>query len=226
MSIRTSLFVTLLCFSTSLTFAQRNYDQYNHLGVLGGINFSSLNSDQLISEDGTGFFAGFTTRGSVYNNFDLIYGINFVRSEYGIMGRDVSGNANNGLAQRIDYALSSVQINFLGSYNLIRNHLSIEAGPVLNVNGNLKLQRDGFEDYILDGFETLKAADIVDINPVNFFVMAGLTAGIRNFRAGLQYQYGVTNLLSKVNDTQGIDQSQGKIKANPTNLALLLFFYF
>ena len=225
MCIRTFLFVTTLCISLQAV-AQRNYDQYNHIGVWGGINFSSLNSDQLTTKDGNGFMAGFTTRGAVYNNFDLLYGVTFVRGEYQILGRDFTNLSNNGAPTYIDYALDAVQINFLGSYNIVRNHLSIEAGPVLNVNGNLKMQRDGFDEYTLDGFETLKAKDIVDISPVHFYMAAGLTAGIRNFRVGVQYQYAFTNLLSKVNDREGIDQSQGKIKANPSNLGLLAFFYF
>jgi len=226
MSIKKLLFVTSFCFCVSTALGQRNYDQYNHIGIFGGVNFSSLNADALTTEDGTGFMAGFTTRGAFRNNFDLIYGISFIRSEYKIYGRDFNDLSNNGLPVGIDYYLDAVQVNFLGSYNIVRNHLSIEAGPVLQVNGNLKMERDGFENYNLEGFETLKAEDIVDINPVHFYLAAGLTAGVRNFRAGVMYQYGVTNLLGKVNDAEGIDQTQGKIKANPSNVAVLLFLYF
>ena len=73
---------------------------------------------------------------------------------------------------------------------------------------------------------SLKAKDVVDISPVHFYMAAGLTAGLRNFRVGVQYQYAFTNLFAKVNDREGIDQSQGKIKANPSNLGLVAFFYF
>lgn len=226
MCMRTFLFVTVLLFSTSQIQAQRNYDQFNHLGVLGGLNYSSLITDQFQTEQGSGWIAGFTTRGAFYNNFDLLYGVNFLQSEYGILGRDPSGTANNGLSESIKYSMSAVQINFLGSFNIVRNHLSIEAGPVLNVNGKLKLKNDGFDDYILDGFETLRAADIESVAPVHFYVATGLTAGLENFRAGVQYQYGVTNLLGRLNDKEGIDKSQGELKANPSNLAFLIFFYF
>src|SRR5690606_34241204 len=95
--------------------------------------------------------------------------------------------------------IQGAQINFLGSYNIVKKHLSIEFGPVFDINGKMKLDRDEYEDYILTGYNTLTAKDIQEISRFNVRLAGGLTAGLEHFRISAQYQYGVTNMLGGLN---------------------------
>jgi hypothetical protein len=220
MSLKTSVLVTLLIIFIQNTSAQRNHDSYNHLGITAGFTQFDLNTSDLVTSQGSGFIAGFTTRGSFYNKFDMIYGINFLSS-----GVEVKGsNPTNVLdTQNIDYTIQAVQITFQGSYNFIRNHLSIEAGPVLNINGKMQLDTENLEDYILDGYSTLRAGDIQDISKVNFHIATGLTAGLENFRLMAQYQFGITNTLNKLND-QNLENTD--FEGTNSMLILAVLFYF
>ena len=220
MSLKKTVFVTLLIIFIQNTSAQHNYDSYNHLGITAGITQFDLNTSDLVTGKGNGFMAGFTTRGSFYNQFDMIYGINFFSNGVEVKG----GNPENSLdTQNIDYTIQAVQITFQGSYNFIRNHLSIEAGPVLNINGKMKLDTENLENYILDGYSTLRAGDIQDISKINFHIATGITAGLRNFRLSAQYQFGITNTLNKLND-QNLENTDFKGKNSLLIMAILIYF--
>ncbi|MEL6810889.1 MAG: hypothetical protein AAFP76_06095 [Bacteroidota bacterium] len=226
MSLKNLVIVTTALLAFQVTTAQRNFDQNNHLGLIGGIGFFDINTDNFNTEKGTGYYLGFTTRGAFYNNFDLIYGVSFLQNQVGIFGRDASG-AGNFPEQYVDFTTLAAQINLLGSFNIIHNHLSIEAGPILNVNGKLKVDREEFEDFVLDGYETLTAKDIENVSRVHFHAAAGITAGIENFRVGAMYQYGVTNLLNRLNDKEGIEKpANGKFEGNASVLIVTAVLYF
>lgn len=215
---RTSLFfVTLFAFTLNVAVAQRNYDEYNKLGVQGSYLLFDIATDDFISTQGEGFGGGFTTRGSFRNGFDLVYGLNFVGSAVSIQGSD-------GITtQDIDFSVQGVQLQFLGSYNIIKHHLSIELGPILNITGKMKVKRDAQSDFIIDGYETLKASDLENISPINFRVMGGITAGIEGVRATAQYQYGVTNMLNRLND-QGLEKDNFEGNSGTMVLGVVVYF--
>ena len=219
-SLNKLLFITstLLIFTT--TQAQRNYDDYNRLGIQGGISLFDINTSNFVTEQQTGFAAGFTTRGSFRNNFDLIYGLTFFSNKVGIFG---SENGFGTKRQAISYSIPNVQINFLGSYNIVKHHFSLEFGPILNVNGKMKIDSERLENYILDGYTTLRAQDIDDISPINFHVMGGATVGLESFRLSAQYQYGVTNFFSKLND-QNLEGDD--FKGNTSTIVVMAVVYF
>jgi len=220
MSLKILLFVTFSLFLLHHSVAQRNYQYYNLLGFNGGVTLFDISTSDLNTKQGTGFILGFTTRGSFYNKFDLIYGMNFLNNKIEIFGRNAE---NISETQNIDYTIQGVQVTFLGSYNIVRHHLSIEAGPILNINGKMKLDSNKFEEYILDGYNELKAEEIQDISKINFHLAGGLTTGLENFRISAQYQYGVTNMLNKLND-KNLENSN--FKGNSTTIVLLAVMYF
>lgn len=220
MSLKNLLFVTLTLFFIQNSFSQRNFDHYNRLGLTGGFSLFDINTSDLNTKQGSGFTAGFTTRGAFRNNFDLIYGLDFYSNTVEIFGR----NANNSFeTQYIDYKLQGVQIKFLGSYNIIRHHLSLEFGPILNVSGKLKVNSSQFEEYILDGYDALKATDIEGVSPVNFHVMGGITGGLESFRVSVKYQYGVTNMFNGLNDDE---LEKDNFKGNSSTIIFALVVYF
>lgn len=58
--------------------AQNSYgDSYNRLGIQAGITYGGINSDDFNTSKNTGYMAGLTTSAKVYNNFIIIYGVNF-----------------------------------------------------------------------------------------------------------------------------------------------------
>jgi hypothetical protein len=223
MSLTKLLFVTFSILLFQQALAQRNYDEYNHLGIQGGLVLFDINTSNFVTQQGKGFMGGFTTRGSFRNAFDLIYGISFYNSKLGIKGYTPGGIAGVGDEEFMDYTIQSAQLNFLGSFNIVRNHLSLEFGPILNVNGKMKLDSDRHENYFVDGYTTLRAKDIEDISKINFRVMGGITAGIENFRLSASYQYGLTNMLKNLND-KNLEFSDFDGKSTTIILAAVIYF--
>lgn len=229
MSLKTALVVTVVCLTTFFTFAQRNYDQYNHLGIYGGLNLFDIQTDHFNTEQGNGVTFGFVTRGDVYNNFDLEYGISFTQNNVGIFGRDLTNPANNFNAQYINYRLQGAQVKLIGGYNIILHHLSVEFGPILNVNGKMKLQTpDTYENFILDGYDSVRASDIENVSRVHFHLAAGITAGLENFRLNAQYQYGVTNLFNRFNELAVFDgkKPEGGFEGHTSTIVFGAYLYF
>ena len=226
MSRKNLIFVTLTILFFQITSAQKNYQEFNHLGISVGIGFFDIDTDNFVTEQGTGYIFAFTTRGMFYNRFDLIYGISFVQNEVGIFGNNPGDTSNTFQSQYVNYTIQAAQITLLTSYNIVRNHLSLEAGPILNVNGRLKLDSNNFKDFILEGYETLKAEDIQNVSKVHFFLAGGITAGIENFRLGAQYQYGVTNLFNRFNDIDEIEKPEEGYDGHASTVLLTAVIYF
>ena len=227
MSLKKLLFVTISMVFIQQVSAQRNFNQYNHVGLWGGFVLYDVNTTNFVTKQGTGYAMGFTTRGAVYNNFDITYGINFVQREFGIFAREDRSASPSGIPdQFVDYTISGAQISILGSYNIVRDYLSFEFGPILDVNGKMKLKREGFEDYIIDGYDNLRAKDIDNISRVHVLAAGGVTAGLRNFRLQAQYQYGLTNIFQRFNDNQELEKATGTFEGNASMLILGAVFYF
>jgi hypothetical protein len=217
MNFKRVIFASFCLFFFQQTFAQRNYEGYNFLGIQGGISFFDIQTDDLVTKQEMGFTAGFTTRGAFRNDFDLIYGLSFQNSSVGVEG------SLGGDTQNISYTIQGAQINFLGSYNIVVKHLSIEFGPVFSINGKMKLDRDEYEDYILTGYQELTAKDIQDISRFNVRLAAGLTTGLEHFRISAQYQYGLTNILGGLN---GNDLENDNFKGNSSTIIVSGVIYF
>ena len=223
MSLKNLFIVTFSLILFQQSFSQRNYEGYNKLGISAGITLFDITTSDFNTRQGEGFIAGFTSRGSFRNNFDLIYGMTFLNTKIGILGYSSEGTTGGFDQQYMNYSISGIQLNFLGSYNIVRHHLSLEFGPILNINGKMKLDSEQYEDYVIDGFETTTATDIEDISKVNFHFMGGITAGIEGLRISGQYQYGVTNVLNKLNDTNSESDS---FKGHSSMLVIALVLYF
>lgn len=197
--------------------AQRNYDSYNRIGVTGGITFFNIETDDLQTASESGFSAGFTTRGPIYNDFDLVYGINFTGNKVSVLGNNLL------ISEQILYQFQAAQLTFLGSYNIVKHHLSIEFGPILNINGKLKLEDERFSDYILEGYSILRAEEIQDISRLNFHLAGGISTGFESFKISGLYQYGVTNILNKLND-QNLENTD--FNGHSSTIVIAVTFYF
>ncbi len=217
MSLQRFFFVTFFLFFFLQSVAQRNFNEYNFLGIQGGITLFDIQTSDLVTKQQEGFVAGFTTRGAFRNDFDLIYGINFQSASVGVEGSFLTDTQN------IEYTIQGAQLNFLGSYNIVVKHLSVEFGPIFEINGKMKLKNDDYEDYVLTGYNTLTAKDIQDISRFNVRLAGGLTAGLENFRISAQYQYGVTNMLGKLNSK---DLENEDFNGHSSTIVIMGVIYF
>lgn len=197
---------------------QRNYQGYNFLGITGGAVFFDINTSDLATKPEPGFLFGLTTRGAYWNNFDFIYGISFQSSRLTVEGRNPSG-----VTSEIGYTIQGAQLNFLGSYNIIVKHLSLEFGPVIDIHGKMKLDNKGFENHVLTGYESVTAKDIQDISKFDVRLAGGITVGLEHFRLSAQYQYGLLNILEGLSDKNLEKES---FKGNSSTIVLVGLIYF
>ncbi len=184
------LIITMLAFLPVCSFAQFREGDSNHIGIFGGVNQFSLYTSDFEAKPGTGWNAGLSMRGGFYNDFDMVYAIQFSENNFSVEAESL------GASRDVDFKLSSAQLSLLLSYKFIGNHLSVEFGPMFQVNGELTLDEND-EEMILSGTD-VTAKDFANISRVSFYPTIGLTAGVTHFRANVTYQYGVNNMLAKL----------------------------
>ena len=173
-------------------FAQYNYRDANRIGIIFGVNQFTLNTSNFQTNAGSGWNGGLSVRGNFYNNWDMVYALQFSENNFTVATKSFF-LAN----EAVNYKLSSAQISLQLSYKLIENHLSVEFGPLVQVNGKFKIDSNK-ENNNISG-TTLLAKDIVDISKFNFYPTVGITAGVRHFRVNVSYQYGLNNMLGNLN---------------------------
>lgn len=187
------IFLTIVfVFSSLLATAQYKYRDSNRIGIIFGINQFQLNSTNFNTKPAMGWNAGLSMRGNFYNDWDMVYAMQFSESNFTVATRNLF-LAN----EDVNYKLAAAQVSLMLSYKVVENHLSLEFGPVVQVNGKLAIDKED-ENNIIDG-TTLMAKDITDISKFNFYPAVGITAGIKHLRLNIQYQYGVNNILGNLN---------------------------
>ena len=172
--------------------SQYNYRDANRIGITFGVNQFTLNTNNFQTNAGSGWNAGLSVRGNFYNDWDIVYALQFSENNFSVATKSFF-LAN----EAVNYKLPSAQIALQLSYKLIENHLSVEFGPLVQVNGNFKIDSNK-ENNNISG-TTLLAKDIVDISKFNFYPTIGITAGVRHLRVNVSYQYGLNNMLENLN---------------------------
>lgn len=180
-------------FISMATFAQYEYRDSNRIGISFGVNQFTLNTNNFQTKPELGWNAGLSMRGNFYNNWDMVYNIQFSENNF-----SVATNSLTLVKEDVNYKLASAQVSLQVSYRLIENHLSLEFGPIVQVNGKLNMDNTD-ENNIISG-TTLLAKDIRAISNFNFYPTVGVTFGVRHFRANVSYQYGINNMLENLNN--------------------------
>jgi hypothetical protein len=195
-------------------FSQYGYRDSNRIGITLGQNQFLLNTKNFKSKSATGWNAGLSMRGNYYNDWDMVYGIQFSENNFLVA-------TNSGFLSNVDvnYKLSSAQLSILFSYKFIENHLSVEFGPIVQVNGKL-VTNYSYENKIISG-TSLLVKDIEDISKFNFYPTVGITLGVTHFRLNASYQYGINNMLGNLN-SKNLGQN---FKGNPGILNCNLIIY-
>ena len=189
--------ITSLTLLSVTAFSQYRNRDGNRIGITLGVSQSDLNTSNFNTKPGIGWNGGLSVRGNYYNNWSMIYGMQFFQNNFEIeTASPTSPKADT------KFSLSGAQIRLLLSYNVVKNHVSVDFGPVLQINGNLKCNNTE-ENNIISG-TTLKAKDIAEVGKINGNAYLGISAGGTRLRAVLFYQYGFTNVLNKLNSQEGM----------------------
>ncbi len=177
----------MLMFS-SFGFAQYGYRSGNRIGISAGVSQTSLFTNNFDAKPEYGFAGGLSVRGNYYDNWSMIYGMQFFSNNFSL---------ESTLNQNIKYNIQGVQVRILLSYNVIQDHVSLDFGPVLQVNGKLGVAATD-ENKTIKG-TMLKANEIVDVSPVSGNFYLGCSGGSKTLRAVIFYEYGFTNFLNRLN---------------------------
>ena len=188
----------LLTFIFSLTItAQHNRRDGNRIGISAGITQTSLNTSSFNTKPESGWMAGMAVRGNYYNDSSMIFGMQFFENNFAVE----TAKPLSGAIEQVKYKAMGVQIRLLYSYNVVKNHVSIDLGPVLQVNDKLKIDSKSELNTIV-GKPLLTAKDITDVTKFNGNIYAGISAGTKRIRAVISYQYGLNNFLNNLNKTE------------------------
>jgi len=217
-------FFIIGCILSALTAsAQYGYRDSNRIGISVGLNQMDLNTSNFKTNPEMGWNAGLSMRGNFYNDFDMVFGMQFSENRFSVP----THNSVSFASEKVEYKLPSAQISLMLSYKIVENHLSVELGPIFQINDKLAMSKEEMLNTI-DGADLktdgtpLLAGDIRKISRFNFYPAIGITAGVRHFRANIQYQFAVTNMLDRLNSSEtGI---QG-FKGNPGILSGNLIIY-
>lgn len=185
----------LLLFTTTFGFAQYGYRSGNRIGLSAGISQTTLFTNNFDTKPEIGFSGGLSVRGNYYNNWSMIYGMQFFSNNFSL---------ESTLNQKIKYNIQGVQVRLLMSYNVVEDHVSLDFGPVLQINGKLGIAASD-EDKIIKG-TLLKANQIEDISTFSGNFYLGCSAGNKIIRAVIFYEYGFTNILNKLNKNEDLEE--------------------
>ena len=193
------LFISLvLIVFSSMAIAQYNNRDGNRIGISGGVSQCTLFTSNFTAKSANGYAGGLSVRGNYYNNWSMIYGMQFFVNNFSL-----ESNFKND----INYSLSGVQVRLLMSYNIIQDHISVDFGPVLQING--KMAVNGGDENKTIGGTLLKATDIVDVSKINGNAYIGISAGGKVVRALVFYQYGFTNVFGNLNHQDNLSLLNG-----------------
>lgn len=194
-AIRIFILLPVFLFALNMNAQRRYNDNYNRLGIQAGITHGGISSDDFNTSSKTSYMAGLTTRASFFRNFLIIYGVNFYEFKTGMNARQEESFAQN--TTKIDFNATGVQLNLFLGTKILGEYLSIEAGPVVQINSKL-IAEDSQKNYFIENYN-LQAKDLEDISKINLNLAANIAAGIRDVKFWFQYQYGVTNIFKNLN---------------------------
>ncbi len=86
--------------------------------------------------------------------------------------------------------------------------LSVEAGPVVQVNGKLDARQD--KEYGILGTTISMLLILKKYLPFNVNLAAGLSGGLEKLKLWAQYQYGLNNMLKGLKD-EGLQEKDATV---------------
>lgn len=214
------------CFVALVQGQIRSYDIVNGFGIQGGITKFDIITNNFETQSEIGWLGGMMATVDIPNRwYNVSYSIQFSENNIGIFGRSPLISLDD---EPIEFKMYTVQVALLANIKIIGSNLTLDVGPMLQYNSELEMKNKSQADYILTNYNSLTADEIKGINQFNFDGMVGATAGFDSFKVRVQYIYGFTNALNKLNskdlDTSG--SSETSFKGNQSILAFTAMFTF
>ncbi len=209
------IFLGFIFIISATAFAQYGYRDSNRIGVFFGANQCTLNTNNFETKPEIGWNAGLSMRGNFYNNWDMVYAIEFSENNFMVTTKNLVS-----LNEDVNYKMPSAQISLQLSYVCVENHLSIEFGPIVQLNGKLKTESQN-ENNSITG-TALLVKDIEDISKFNVYPTAGITFGAKHVRLNISYQYGLMNTLGNLNNKYPNANFKGNTSMLDGNLIIYL----
>lgn len=214
------ILVALSVLFVTISTAQ-NYRIQNGIGVYGGITQFDINTDNLTTKSGSGWLVGLAATVDLPHRwYSVSYNIQLAENQFGI------GASSQVLGQTefIDYKAFTAQIAFIGHLKIIKNYLTIDAGPMLQYNGDIDLQDESKQDYIIDGYNTTTLNDLPEVSNFNVNATVGATLGFDSFKLRAQYIYGFLNSFKSPNNQNLVENVN--LNGNQNMLAFIAMFIF
>lgn len=221
------ILVAIWIFFVTLSQGQiKSYNIVNGFGIQGGITKFDIITNNFETQSETGWIGGMMATVDIPHRwYNVSYSIQFSENNIGIFGHSPLISIDD---EPIEYKMYTVQVALLANIKLIGSNLTLDVGPMLQYNSELEMKNKNQVDYIITNYNSLTADEIKGINQFNFDGMVGATAGFDSFKVKVQYIYGFTNTLNKLNskdlDTSG--SSETSFKGNQSILAFTAMFTF
>ena len=190
----------------------KNYKIVNGVGISGGITQFDILTDNFVTKQENGWLAGLSATVDIPHKwYNMSYVIQFSENNVGI----AASPELLAPEEFIDYKIFTTQIALLLHVKIIQSFLTFDIGPMLQYNGEMELQNETKENYIIKNYDNLLAQDIEGITRFNVDGTVGLSAGISHFRLKAAYIYGFTNMFNKLNSNNlNVGTNTEKFKGN------------
>ncbi|MFT5925577.1 MAG: hypothetical protein ACI9WL_000313 [Rubritalea sp.] len=171
----------------------RKYSYNNRTGLGGDATFFNIVSDDVKVSQGAGWSVNFETRGNFRDDFDLIYSL-------GVFNHNFSVNEHL-TNDQIDMSMVGVELKFLLAWKILQSdYFSIEAGPALQLNGELKIgNEEQYQDSFTGELDPVALKEFQNTMPLNLNGIIGFSGGVRNFRVTVHYHYSFIESLTGTN---------------------------
>lgn len=214
-----------MCFATSINAQHKRYAIKNGIGIHGGLTQFDILTDNFNTKSSSGWIGGLSANVDIPHKwYNVSYIIQFSENKIDVEASPV-GLSNS---EFVEYKMLTAQVGLLLHVKLANRYLTLDAGPMLQYNGELELENDAQENFIVNGFSNLTATNLGKISQFNVNGVAGVTVGFDGFRLRAHYIYGFTNILNKLNDEplNLTGNNSGKFKGNQSMLAFSAVILF
>src|SRR5690606_35870416 len=197
---RQLIILVALCIGfVTVSFGQhKTYKIKNGFGIYGGITQYDILTDNFNTKKGNGWQVGASATVDIPNKwYNVSYTIQISENNVGIGARPLLSSP---VEEFVDYKIVTAQIALMMHVKLIQSFLTIDLGPMIQYNGDMEIDDEANENYIISNYNNLLAKDLKDITNFNVDGAIGASAGFGFFRLKAQYIYGFTNMLNKLND--------------------------
>ena len=209
----------MLCFVTKSFSQKGNYRIQNGFGITGGITKFNIATNNFTTKEGDGFLGGLSATVDIPHRwYNVSFGMQLSESNIEILGRPDLVSTKE---EFIEYKIFAAQVAMLMHIKVIPDYFTIDVGPMLQYNGKLEFKDRTQEDYYINNYTNITAEDITYISQFNLNGAIGASVGVKNFKLKVQYIYGFTNILKKL-ENQSLDTSGGnaRFKGNQNMLVL------